>query len=546
MTNFIETGDEAGERELRQDTSSRLERRMPYYLTAIFAVLALIALIPIAQNSKNRPITGNTVVRGYGRDLDSPKGAKEIGPLQILQRQLQRTPAYDVGARQTLHFSLGRLLHEKGYYTSALEQYDKAESLAKTNKDRSKIILNRAQAEFARGRVATSREIVRQLLAVIDQKAVGELPGLLHALGDTEVELGMIDKGLKTYDRALEAATLNDDTQEIILIMADKGEALTRLGKSQEALATLTQARRKTEALGKSLQGLSPLVGAKVDSYLGAVLHGLGSSEKAKTYYQKALAVQEKQLAPSHPDLISTRLSFARLWHDFGDAPRCLREFAEVERIILDGPNEGPGRSRALLLMSDFSRLVGHLEEAHSKAQEGIKLQKDVFDTREHPEIAIANANLGSVLHDLGRYTEAKKHYQDALELQLKLLGGEHPEVAATHNSLGTLYQDLHMVPEAVDHFTKCLEIQRKTVSESSPDVANTYNNLATVLFQQGRAPDARELLKKAVAILDALGVAASSPERALYEENLQEVEEKLRSHSQSKSDMGFEGSVIM
>uniref|UniRef100_A0A7S3M2N5 Tetratricopeptide repeat protein n=1 Tax=Spumella elongata TaxID=89044 RepID=A0A7S3M2N5_9STRA len=105
-----------------------------------------------------------------------------------------------------------------------------------------------------------------------------------------------------------------------------------------------------------------------------------------------------------------------------------------------------------------------------------------------------------------------------------RTVGMFHPETASIYNSMGTLFQDISDPVASFGQFTKCLEIQRETVGETNPDVANTYNNMATVLYQQGRSEEAAGLLKKAIQILDATSAPKLSPERLLYEENLEEV----------------------
>lgn len=244
------------------------------------------------------------------------------------------------------------------------------------------------------------------------------------------------------------------------------------------------------------------------------------------------MLVQAAGLRPGHPDLLATRVGLARTMRDLGDAAGALRGVQAVEQTLRAGPNEGPDLSRVLILKADFLRIEGAFNLAQASSEEALRLQEQWFRGDDHPEAAVALAGYGSILHDAGSLEEAYDRYDASLSMSLRTVGETHPEVAAVYNSMGTLLQDLRKPMEAFDKFTKCLEIQRATVGDASPDVANTYNNMATVLFQQGRAKEAAGLLRKALAILDRSGAAESSPERALYEENLQEVAKSLEGES--------------
>merc|ERR1719198_1521722 len=159
-------------------------------------------------------------------------------------------------------------------------------------------------------------------------------------------------------------------------------------------------------------------------------------------------------------------------------------------------------------------------------------LQEVEFGDETNPEVAVTLNNIGSILHDEGKFQDALDKYLNALKVNMATVGNDHPETAATHNSLGTLYQDAGDDTSAQKHFEKCLEIQLTTVGTRSPDMATSYNNIATILYRRGELEDAARLLKKALTVLDDANIPDSNPDRVIFRENLQEIVERLHKNA--------------
>ena len=91
------------------------------------------------------------------------------------------------------------------------------------------------------------------------------------------------------------------------------------------------------------------------------------------------------------------------------------------------------------------------------------------------PENVRAQYNLGNVLADAGRATEAIGHYQQALRFN--------PDYAEAHNNLGNALQKLGRQSEAIEHYERSLQID--------PRNAEAHNNLGNFFLQEGKVSDA-------------------------------------------------------
>lgn len=264
-------------------------------------------------------------------------------------------------------------------------------------------------------------------------------------------------------------------------------------------------------------------VQAYIDSRLGNAYRQRGDIKRAMELFGRALRVQSKMLHPTHTELVGTRLSLASAHRDLGDTTKAAEAAEAVEKTLRSGSGEGPDLGRALLLKADLLREAGRLKEAQNAVDEALRRHEAAFGT-EHPEVGVAFNVRGSVLQDQGRLHEALGAYKKALNVNMATVGEQHAETAATHNSLGTLFQDAGDLEASQEHFLRCLRIQLQVLGEHSPEVANSYNNIATVSFKLGEKADAADMLRKALLVLDAAGVPQGNPDRAVYEENLQEV----------------------
>lgn len=96
-----------------------------------------------------------------------------------------------------------------------------------------------------------------------------------------------------------------------------------------------------------------------------------------------------------------------------------------------------------------------------------------------------AHKNLGVVLYEKGRITEAIAHYQEALRIM--------PRQPNVHAHLGNAFLQLGQLDEAVAHFEKELEIV--------PNSADAHSNLGVVFLAKGHVEESIAHLEKALQI---------------------------------------------
>ena len=92
-----------------------------------------------------------------------------------------------------------------------------------------------------------------------------------------------------------------------------------------------------------------------------------------------------------------------------------------------------------------------------------------------NPTAWMAHNNLGLVLRQSGRETEAIEHYQQSVQIN--------PNNAEAHNNLGNVFLQEGKVSDAIGHYEQALRIK--------PDYTEAHVDLGNALFGMGKAPEA-------------------------------------------------------
>lgn len=164
--------------------------------------------------------------------------------------------------------------------------------------------------------------------------------------------------------------------------------------------------------------------------------------------------------------------------------------------------------------------------DAEPLYQRALRIDEETHGAN-HPQIAIALNNLGSLYDSQGQYSIAEPLYQRALAIREQALGPAHPVVAGSLNNLGLLYCDQGQYSVAEPLHQRALAIGEQALGPTHPDVAQSLNNLAVLYRNQGRYADAKPLYQRALAILEqALGL--EHPNTKIVSKNFEDLVKKM------------------
>jgi tetratricopeptide (TPR) repeat protein len=183
---------------------------------------------------------------------------------------------------------------------------------------------------------------------------------------------------------------------------------------------------------------------------------------------------------------------------------REAREVLERSRNIeqhLEGTASNPDGAT----LNNFG-LIADREGRYAEAESFFKRSVDAYEKAvgpDHPDLAIALANLGRLYRDREQFDIAKAEplLIRALSIREKTLGHDHPDTVKTLSDLSLLYFYQKNFAAAEEFAARALPIQEKAFGKDGLDVSTTLNRLGISERDLGKFPEAEATLKRALAI---------------------------------------------
>jgi len=288
--------------------------------------------------------------------------------------------------------------------------------------------------------------------------------------------------------------------------------------------------------------GDDPLVAARLRSTLGRTYRKLGLYERGEPHLREALALREGNLAPDHPDVLTSRSDLGALLVD-----RVELETAEaLARSVLEDRKRvlGPGHVDTYLAHHELAHVVGEAgnpeeaEENYRIALEGLRrlagdddprtlevinalgfvllerrkeseaeeLWRESLERRRRvlgddaPPTLESLSNLGFLLQATGRLDEAEPYYREALDGMRRVLGDGHPWTLTLNSNLGYLFRQQGRLDEAEPYYRLALEGRRRVLGEDNDETIMAINNMAFLLKARGEIEEAESTLREALA----------------------------------------------
>jgi tetratricopeptide (TPR) repeat protein len=202
---------------------------------------------------------------------------------------------------------------------------------------------------------------------------------------------------------------------------------------------------------------------------------------------------------------------------------RCLPQAEVVVALITQWHFADAESAQLLNRLGYYLKRRGRYDEAERLYQYALELGSQAVG-EEHPVYAETLFRLGDLLHTKGNYAEAEQRYQHALKIREQVLGPDHPDVALSLHNRALLDDELGKKPSDVEAlYLRALAIWEHALGLRHPDVAEGLNNLASLYRKQGRLAEAEVLLKRALLIRKEV-FGEESPDLLLSMEALAEL----------------------
>ena len=234
---------------------------------------------------------------------------------------------------------------------------------------------------------------------------------------------------------------------------------------------------------------------------LAQVLHVTNRLAEAEPLYRRALAINEQTFGSKHADVATSLNNLAQLLQDtdrLAEAEPLYRRALAIDEMNFGSAH--PNVARDLNNLATLLHLTDRLAEAEPLYRRVLSLFETILGPG-HPNVAFGLNNLAQLLKDTNRLAEAEPLMRRALAIDEMSLGPEHPNVARDLNSLATLLYAANQLAEAEPLMRRALAIDEKSFGPAHPNVARGLNNLAELLRGVDRLAEAEPLYRRALAI---------------------------------------------
>jgi serine/threonine protein kinase/Tfp pilus assembly protein PilF len=306
---------------------------------------------------------------------------------------------------------------------------------------------------------------------------------------------GKYDDADRYLQEALRIAEqLDPGGSQVAEVLHDLGILADAVGKPAEGESRLRRALAIEE---KVLAPDDPQVARTVNS-LGSTLWSQGRYREAEPLFVRALALKEQRLGPSHPDVATSAANLGVLYQS-------QQKYREAEPLMLRAASilstvYGPDHR----LVGDAFNNLGSLYEEQRRLPEAESAYRRALAISEkslgqaHSDVGIVLHNLANLYRNQGKHAEAEPLYLRARAIWTKAFGGEHPYLATSAQDLATLYREKGQWQASETFYQEALGMQERLLGATHPDRARTMTEYALLLRKLGRIGEAQALEENA------------------------------------------------
>jgi MYXO-CTERM domain-containing protein len=267
-----------------------------------------------------------------------------------------------------------------------------------------------------------------------------------------------------------------------------------------DAVGAQVHAERTLAIRERALAPSDPLVGAALNN-LGQLYVALGRTSDAEKAFQRTLAIYEP-LADRAYDLATAMEGLAqvyRLQERHVDAEAQLRRALD---LLTTAAPDSPFRAELLSTIGDT--LIARSEYERALVElEGARVLAEALSGPSSGRVANVLGTIGTTYGYMGNYPKAIEMFERSLAIWARLPDGGLTPLVMTNN-LGQTLSEYGEYGRALEQFKISLAGFKQLLGERHAYVGSVLLNTAVVLGMLGNTTEARELVREALAILDA------------------------------------------
>ena len=485
--------------------AAELRRVDPRRLCALLKNdLDWIAMKCLEKDRERRYESANALAEDLRRHLrDEPVTAGPPGTSYRLRKFVRRNRGRVIASAAALTLLvLGTVGTGVGLRQSIIEQRRAlaAEADAELRASELEIVsaFQSAQLDAVNPSVMGAR-IRSELLEHAGEPAGAQLERYFTALNFTTIALRTLDENI--FERTLRAIGEQFADQPVIRarLLHTVGVTMRDLGLIDRAVAPLTEAiELRTAASGR--EHPDTLMSSHE---LGVLQLRRGSNDEAARIFADTFQARRRALGPDHPDTLQSLYLLGIATWSLDNIQQAEQHLLEAFRGFHATLGADHPRTLALIATTDISIGVrvffgGDREEAATYYREATEnLRRILGET--HPDTIESMRNVATLLRTAGNPQEAEDYTRTALNLSRAGLGDEHPETINLISQMATLHWHQGRVDEAEPYLREAYETRRRVLGDRHPSTRTSLNEMASLLNRTGRLDESERLLREAI-----------------------------------------------
>ena len=313
----------------------------------------------------------------------------------------------------------------------------------------------------------------------------------LIAIGETYLRTGDSQTAMDKFTRALPIVRSLKIKQGEAIVLLDMGGASREESRELNALEYDTQALALYRELGNR-EGES-----KVLNNMGIVYYDLGENQKALGFYAQALVIFEERKDRASAALVLNNMG--RAYHDIGQGDKAEELLNQAIPLLREtGARQEEGRAEKNL--GNVYRDRGDKEKALDAYGNALAIMNELGDRSGQ---AMTLDDMGSLHAGRGEAQEARDAYKHALAIAVAT--SEPLQAALVYSNL--MHLEISSAPALATYYGKqavnLLQQVRGDIRTMDKELqksfltakADYYHDLADLLIEQGRLPEAQQVL---------------------------------------------------
>ena len=410
-----------------------------------------------------------------------------------------------------------------------------------------------AYRQFQRAESALGQAL--EVANLINFTATDELENIPGTYGPRKRLMEAAEQLLSTLTVGLGARRHFGVERARMIAASDRGQQLALRKESKEARREFLTALKIAQWLSEQAPDFQRDLSV-AHNQLGDLERALGNGEKAKQYFEDALAIR-KALVAKEPNRADFQRDLSVSYTKLGDLERALGNGEKAKQYFEDAlairkalaakePNRADFQrdlSVSYERLGDLERALGNGEKAKQYFEDALAIAaalaaKEPNRADFQRDLSVSYDRLGDLERALGNGEKARQYFEDALAIR-KVLAAKEPnrtdfqrDLSVSYDRLGNLERALENGEKARQHFEDALAIvaalaaKEPNRADFQRDLSVSYERLGDLERALGNGKKARQYFEDALAITAAL--AAKEPNRADFQRDLSVSYERL------------------